>query len=278
MIVSLPDSCDTLRNASGFPSTVSVEVSALLSATREPARSSTRSSFCMVTTSMPRTSRVDSNEPILRPSSSTLNHWSAGGLACANSGSVSRLASHRMRGKVKCMGISGMTARPLCQARACDARVAAAPSITIAAPIFCGTRHDNLRHPEHRHRDPRAAARFRRTRQGSRDRIAALRRRSDRGRSLRECAGDAGRASLACDQHARRRGAAPHDRTGKTRHRRARDRGDPHADPGRTGEERTDRDPDCARGVADDGSRRHSPPRRGGIGCADLAVPLRRHA
>ena len=57
-------------------------------------------------------------------------------------------------------------------------------------------------------RRPRHAARLGRARQGSRDRTAALRLRSDRRRSLRECAGDAGRASLARDQHARRRGAA----------------------------------------------------------------------
>jgi hypothetical protein len=49
-IVSAPDSFDSLRNASGFPSGVSSVVSLLASAIAVPARSSERSSVCDVTT------------------------------------------------------------------------------------------------------------------------------------------------------------------------------------------------------------------------------------
>ena len=68
--------------------------------------------------------------------------------------------------------------------------------------------HDNDRNAALAFGYSRDAARLGRARQGSGDRAAALRLRSDRRRSLCQRAGDAGRASLARDQHARRRRAA----------------------------------------------------------------------
>src|SRR5690606_32270765 len=76
---SLPDSRVAVRKASGLPSIDSIEVSLLPSAMRVPTRSSTSSSAWVVVTVPASTRRVASKLPILRPSSSTVNHCSAGG-------------------------------------------------------------------------------------------------------------------------------------------------------------------------------------------------------
>ena len=133
------------------------------------------------------------------------------------------------------------------------------------------------RHAPFEDRHQAVAARLGRARQGGRAGGAALRNRGDRGRPLRQRAGDAGRASQPCHQHARSPGFARADRARGPRPDRPRDRGDRDRRTHRARGRGLARDPDRPRHPADDGPRRHPPPRRRDARPADLALSLRLH-